>query len=73
MGAEFTQTKRDGMSARELPAQSDFIQAAQRLHAAQLAATTPDEREAADADFSHFLRMSAAGRLQEWFASRGDA
>lgn len=48
---------------------SDFIAICQRLHDAQLAASTPEEREAADADFSHFLRMNAAGRLSEWIAS----
>lgn len=48
------------------PGQSEFIAICQRLHDAQLAAVTPEEREAADADFSHFLRMNAAGRLQEW-------
>lgn len=59
------------MSEPERPGQSEFILAAQRLHAAQIAAATPDEREAADADLSHFLRMAAAGRLQEWCNSRG--
>lgn len=58
------------MSDLERLGQSDFIGICQQLHAAQLAATSDDEREAADADLSHFLRMSAAGRLQEWIASR---
>lgn len=51
----------------------DFIATCQRLHAAQLSAQTPEEREAADADFGHFLRMSAAGRLDEWYASHPEA
>lgn len=49
-----------------------FVAACERLHAAQLAAKTPDEREAADADLSHLLRMNAAGRLDEWYASHGE-
>jgi hypothetical protein len=61
------------MSEPERPGQSEFILTAQRLHAAQLAATTPEEREAADHDLSHFIRMSAAGRLQEWYASHGES
>ncbi len=52
------------------PSQGDFIRIMQRLHAAQLKAETPDAREAADEEMSHFLRMNAAGRLDEWLASR---
>ncbi len=58
------------MSEFTSPSQADFIAICQRLHAAQRAASTPDEREAADEEFSHFLRMNAAGRLDEWLASR---
>ena len=53
----------------ERPSQPEFIAICQRLHAAQLSAETPEAREAADADLGHFLRMSAVGRLQEWYAS----
>lgn len=58
------------MSDPERPGQSPFLLAAQRLHAAQLAASTPEEREAADADLSHLLRMQAVERFEEWWASR---
>lgn len=58
------------MSEMTRPSQSDFIRECQRLHAAQLAAGTPEERDAADADMSLFLRYNAAGRLQEYFESR---
>jgi len=57
------------MSDPERPGQSEFIVTLQRLHAAQLAAATPEAREAADADLGHFLRMNAAGRAQEWYDS----
>lgn len=56
------------MSDLEQP--TSFIAICERLHGQQLAAKTADEREAADAEFGHFLRMSAAGRLDEWLASR---
>lgn len=59
------------MSEMERPGQSDFIAIYQRLLDAQMAASTPEERESADADFSHFLRMNAAGRLDEWIAGHG--
>lgn len=59
------------MSTPERPGLSDFIRTMQQLHAAQLSAETPEAREAADADLGHFLRMSSAGRLHEWYASRG--
>jgi hypothetical protein len=42
----------------------------ERLHAAQLEAKTPEDRDAADHALSHFLRMNANGRLQEYFANR---
>jgi hypothetical protein len=59
------------MSTPETPTQFDFIAVCQRLHAAQLEAETPEEREAADHELSHFLRMNAQGRAAEWFTSRG--
>ena len=37
---------------------------------AQLTAQSDDDRQAADDDLAHFIRMLAAGRIQEWFASR---
>lgn len=51
---------------------SDALQEMHRLHKAQIAATTDEERDAADHDFAHFLRMNAAGRLQEYFANRAE-
>jgi hypothetical protein len=42
----------------------------QRLHQAQLAAETDEDRESADADMQHLLRMNSAGRLQEYMAAR---
>lgn len=50
--------------------QIDMIAAYQRLLAAQRDAETGEERQAADDDLAHFLRMLAAGRIQEWFANR---
>jgi len=54
-----------------LPNQSDFIRTLQVLHAAQLEAASPEARDAADHELSHFLRLSALGRVQEFYASRG--
>ena len=52
------------------PGQSDFIRELLRLNSAQVTASTPDEREAADDDLAHFLRLNGQGRLQEWFDSK---
>jgi len=52
------------------PSQADMIAAYQRLLDAQRAATSGDDRQAADDDLTHFLMMHAHGRLPEWFASR---
>lgn len=49
---------------------SDFVREMYRLSQAQLDAKTDDDRDAADAAMRHLLRMNAAGRLQEYFASR---
>lgn len=49
---------------------SRYVLELKRLHAAQQAARTPDEREAADHDLAHLFRMNAAGRLDEYFGSR---
>lgn len=49
---------------------SDFIREIQRIHQAQLSAQNADERAAANDDMTHLLRMNAAGRLEEYFASR---
>lgn len=49
---------------------SPFIREMYRLNAAQLAAKTTEERDAADDALRHLLRMHAAGRLDEYFASR---
>lgn len=59
------------MTQPERLSQSDYIRTLQRLHAAQLVAATPEERDAADADLSHFLRMAGMGRLPEWYAAHG--
>lgn len=50
----------------------NFIAICQRLLEAVQAAPTSDAREAAEAEFGHFLRMSGAGRLQEWASSHPD-
>ena len=60
------------MSQPERLGQSDFILICQRLHAAQIAAGTPDERDAADHELTMFLRYAGEGRLQEWVTSRGE-
>lgn len=49
---------------------AEMLAAYQRLLEAQRTAQTPEDREAADDDLTHYLRMMAAGRLPEWFASR---
>lgn len=57
----------------EKPGQSDFIREMQRLMEAQRVAIQskdPVAIEDAAADLTHLLRMNAAGRLQEYFASR---
>lgn len=69
------------MTDPERPGQSNFIAICQRLLEAVTSAETPDAREAAESAFGHYLRMSGAGRLQEWADShpelvvddRGDA
>jgi len=57
------------MTTRDDTSSPTFVVICQRLHAAQLSARTPAQREAADADLGHLLRMSAAGRFQEWVDS----
>ena len=52
------------------PEPSAFLREVQKLHLRQLEARTEDERDAADHDLSHLLRMNAAGRLDEYFANR---
>jgi hypothetical protein len=47
----------------------NFIAICQRLLEAVTSAESDDAREAAEAEFSHFLRMSGAGRLQQWAES----
>lgn len=49
---------------------SPFVCEMRRIHAEQLAATTGEAREAADAEMAHVLRMHAAGRFDEYLASR---
>lgn len=51
---------------------SPFVREVQTLHARQLNAITIEDRESADADLSHLLRMHAWGRIEEYFASRED-
>jgi hypothetical protein len=58
------------MSEPERIGQSSFIAICSRLSAAQRSATTPEERDAADHEMAHFLKMNGAGRLQEWIDSR---
>jgi hypothetical protein len=53
-------------------AKSPFLNAAIRLHGDQRAATTPDARRAADEALAHLLRMTGAGRFDEWMASHGE-
>jgi hypothetical protein len=51
----------------------DILREYQRLLAAQQSAHDAHDEEAieaADHDMSHFLRMNAAGRMQEYMASR---
>lgn len=53
--------------------QVEMIAEYQRLLKAQSAARESKDQDAIDAadhDLSHFLRMNAHGRLQEYFASR---
>ncbi len=53
--------------------QSDYLRECQRLHEVQKAASTPDERAAANDDLAHFLRLNGQGRLSEWFDARSAA
>lgn len=50
--------------------ESEFMREIQRLHKAQVFAQSAEERQAANDDMAHLLRMNAAGRLDEYFASR---
>lgn len=51
--------------------QSDFIQEAKRLlDAVSAAPRGSEDREHAEHDLRHFLRMNATGRLAEYFATR---
>ena len=55
---------------------ADFVREYHRLQAAQAAAHQsgdPEAVDAADHDLAHFIRMSAAGRLQEYMASRQES
>lgn len=52
---------------------SPFIRACIRLHREQRAADTPDARESAGEALSHLLRMSHAGRFDEWLASHPES
>jgi len=54
----------------EAPEPSAFVREVQKLHLRQLEARTPEDRDAADHELSHLLRMNAAGRLDEYFANR---
>lgn len=47
-----------------------FEQEARRLHDARMAAKTPEERESADHELAHLMRMNAAGRLEEYLGNR---
>lgn len=55
------------------PTQSDFIRVLMVLNERQTTATTPEEREEADHELKHALRMNAAGRFHEYLASRKGA
>lgn len=61
------------MSEMTSPSQSDFLRECQRLHLAQLNATTADEREQADADMKRFLILNARGELGTWFDAKAAA
>lgn len=59
------------MSDPTRPGQSDFIRTLLQLNAAQAAAKvgTP-EREDADHELEHFLRLNGEGRAAEFYNSR---
>lgn len=59
------------MSEPTRPGQSDLIRTLMQLNAAQASAKvgTP-EREDADHELAHFLRLNAQGRAEEFYASR---
>lgn len=50
--------------------QVEMIAAYQKLLLARTSAVSEDDKAAAEDDLAHYLRMLAAGRIQEWFASR---
>lgn len=56
--------------AMDLFKHSAFLRELLRLNAAQLHATTSEDREVADHDLAHCLRMASMGRLEEYFAAR---
>lgn len=59
------------MSDFQKPTQIDMIAAYKALNEAQLAARDgTEERDAADHEMRHFLRLLGMGRIQEWFAAR---
>ncbi len=49
---------------------TDAVLEWRRLTLAQQDARTTEDRDAADHALSHFLRMNANGRLQEYFNNR---
>lgn len=52
---------------------SDYVLELQRLHRAQLEAETVEDREHADHDVAHLMRLHAQGRDREWFDARAAA
>ena len=57
------------MSEPERLGHLNFIAICERMLQAVTSAESPEAREAAEAEFGHFLRMGGAGRLQEWAQS----
>lgn len=55
------------------PSQSDFLRECERLHQAQLHATTPEQREQADDDMKRFLMLNSRGQLATWFDAKAAA
>lgn len=52
---------------------SAFVLELQRLHQAQLDAETAEDREQADHDVAHLMRLHTQGRDREWFDARAAA
>jgi hypothetical protein len=52
------------------PSQSDFLRECERLNAAQVNATTPEEKAQADDDMKRFLMLNARGQLGTWFDAK---